>query len=221
MSDKVEAGPRAAASSTDRFAQAVERWVQFVARHWLAALNVLFLVYVGMPFLAPVFMQAGATAPARVIYLIYTPLCHQLPERSYFLFGESRVYGLSDLPPEVAAEGALERRSYTGDDAHGYKVAMCERDLAIYGSMFVMGVVFALRNRRLPPLALKWYLIFFVAPMGVDGVTQLMGLRSSTWQLRTLTGALFGIGTVWFVYPYLAQVIADMRLNPSGDKGAG
>jgi uncharacterized membrane protein len=216
MSEIKVVKPAAAATVTDRFAQAVERWVQFVAKHWLAALNVLFLVYVGLPFLGPVFMQAGATLPARIIYTIYVPLCHQLPERSYFLFGESRVYSLDELPLEVADAGPLQRRSYIGDEAHGYKMAMCERDLAIYGSMFIMGLIFALRNHRLPLLPLKGYLLF-VLPMAIDGVTQLVGLRTSNWWLRTVTGALFGVGTVWFVYPYLARVIAEIRLSSSGN----
>lgn len=220
MSEPKAAIPAAAPTITDRFAQAVERWVQFVARHWLAALNVLFLVYVGLPFLAPVFMQAGATVPARVIYTIYIPLCHQLPERSYFLFGESKVYSLDELPVEVAEAGPLQRRGYTGDEAHGYKMAMCERDLAIYGSMFLMGLVFALRNYRLPPLSLKAY-VLFVLPIAVDGVTQLVGLRTSNWWLRTITGVLFGVGTVWLVYPYLARVIADIRLSATPNDKVG
>ena len=94
-------------------------------------------------------------------------------------------------------------------------MALCERDLAIYGAMFIMGLIFALRNYKLPPLSLKGYLLF-VLPMAIDGVTQLIGLRTSNWWLRTVTGALFGVGTVWFVYPYLARVIADIRLSPSG-----
>jgi uncharacterized membrane protein len=47
--------------------------------------------------------------------------------------------------------------------------------------------------------------------MAVDGLTQLAGLRESNWALRTLTGALFGLGTLWFVYPYLADALEPER----------
>ena len=202
------------AGLTGRFVRAVERWVAFVGKHWLGALNVIFLVYVGMPFLAPVFMEAGATLPARVIYTVYVPLCHQLPERSYFLYGDATVYDIDELPPEVAEAGPLGRRSFIGDEQYGYKMALCERDLAIYGSMFVMGVIFALRRQSMRQLPLKVYLLF-VIPIAVDGLTQLAGLRTSNWWLRTLTGTIFGVGTVLFMYPYLARTISEMRSGPA------
>jgi uncharacterized membrane protein len=47
--------------------------------------------------------------------------------------------------------------------------------------------------------------------MILDGGTQLVGLRSSTWQLRLITGAIFGVGLVWFAYPYLEE---SMKQSP-------
>lgn len=195
-------------SPPNRFVSAIDRWVRFVLRHWLSLLTLLFLVYVGLPLVAPVLMKAGAELPARVIYTIYIPFCHQLPERSYFLFGEAPVYSLDDLQAAgVAGGGLLERRFYNGDAEHGYKAALCERDLAIYGSMFVLGAFLLVRNRRPPRLKPLWYILIFVLPMAVDGLSQLAGLRESNWALRTLTGVLFGVGTLCFVYPYLADAL--------------
>jgi len=212
MNDSASGHRTADAGVTDRFVRGVDRWVSFVSSHWLGVLNVIFLVYVGTPFLAPVFMAAGATLPARIIYTVYVPLCHQLPERSYFLFGDAHVYDLDELPPEVAEEDILSRRSYIGDDEHGYKMALCERDLAIYGSMFLMGLVFALRRRPMPQISWKVYLLF-VIPIAVDGLTQLVGLRTSNWWLRSITGMIFGVGTVLFTYPFLARTISEMRVD--------
>ena len=59
-----------------------DRFVFWLTKHWLAVLNALVLLYVGFPFLAPVLMHLGAAGPARVIYTMYRPLCHQLPQRS-------------------------------------------------------------------------------------------------------------------------------------------
>jgi uncharacterized membrane protein len=188
------------------FVAGIGRIVGFVSRHWLGLLNLVFVVYVSLPFLAPVFMRVGATMPARVIYTIYLPFCHQLPERSYFLFGRSPTYSLEELQTDGVATGNLfQRRHYIGDDVHGYKVALCERDLAIYGSMALVGMVLAVRRWRVPRLRLFWYVLIAVVPIALDGGTQLIGLRESTWWLRTLTGVLFGGGTLWFVYPYLSE----------------
>jgi uncharacterized membrane protein len=47
--------------------------------------------------------------------------------------------------------------------------------------------------------------------MAIDGITQLFGLRESNWQLRTITGALFGLASVWLAYPYLEEGMRDIR----------
>ncbi len=198
---------------TPAFLSRLEGWINRVAegiiRHWLAIVNILFLVYVGLPLLAPVLMEVGAETPARIIYLVYRPACHQLPERSFFLFGPQATYSRDELPAEgpAASDNIFVRRRYIGDPQHGYKVAICERDVAIYGSMFLMGFLFALLRGRLPRLKAR-YLLLFVLPMVLDGFTQLVGLRESTWVLRVITGGLFGIGLVWFAYPYIE---ASMR----------
>ena len=195
--------------ASNRLVLAMERAVGFALRHWRGLLNTVLLIYLGLPLLAPVFMAAGATLPARVIYTVYIPFCHQLPERSYFLFGESHVYSLDQLQTAGVATGnILQRRAYVGDHEHGYKAALCERDMAIYGSMFILGLVFALRKRRPPRLRIWWYVLLFVLPMAIDGTTQLVGLRESNWWLRTITGTLFGAGTLWFAYPYLNEALA-------------
>jgi uncharacterized membrane protein len=186
----------------------INRGADFFIRHWLAILNLLFLTYVGLPLLAPALMEVGAETPARVIYTIYKPACHQLPERSFFLFGPQAVYTRAELPDQGAAasDNPFVRRNYIGDPRHGYKVAICQRDVAIYGSMFLMGLLFALIRGHLPKLRAR-YLLLFALPMALDGVTQLVGLRESTWALRVLTGGLFGVGLVWFAYPYIEESI--------------
>lgn len=204
-------GQPAGPALLDRLSAGIEALVDALSRHWLGMLNLLLLLYVALPLLAPVFMHAGAEWPARAIYALYRPACHQLPERSYFLYGEAAVYGREALPAEGAAasDSLFQRRTYIGDPEHGYKVAICQRDVAIYGSMFLGGLFFAFSRRKYAPLPLKMYALLLV-PLAVDGVTQLLGLRESTWFYRTLTGMLFGLGTIWLVYPYLASAMADV-----------
>ncbi len=209
-------------TALDRFADRIDATASWISRHWLLLANIMFLTYVGVPMLAPALMEAGATTPARVIYTLYIPFCHQLPERSYFLFGEQAVYSVDDLRAggvEVS-DNLFVRRSYIGDHDHGYKTALCQRDLAIYGSMFLMGLLFALVRGILPRINWKWYLLFLL-PMALDGFTQLFGFRTSNWQLRTLTGVIFGVGTIWFAYPYVAEALDETRANLSRQAADG
>lgn len=213
--------PQPPPQSYDRAARLGDRLVLGIARHWVALFSLALFLYVGLPFLAPVLMQAGATGPARVIYLVYSPACHQLPDRSYFLFGQNPVYTLEELESSNALPGSglLERRRYIGDETLGWKVALCERDVAIYGSMLLAGIIFALLRGRVRRLPLPVF-VLFVIPIAVDGLTQLFGLRTSNWWLRTITGALFGAGVVWLVYPYIQESMDDIRANIEKKLGA-
>src|SRR5512137_2621761 len=74
-----------------------ERGVYWLARHWLAVFNIAWGVFVITPFLAPVFMQIGVTGVGNGIYFVYQFFCHQLPERSFFLFGRQSMYPLSEI----------------------------------------------------------------------------------------------------------------------------
>lgn len=82
----------------------------------------------------------------------------------------------------------------------GYQMAFCQRNTAIYGSILLAGLVYAWRRGRIRPLSLGLYLLLCL-PMAIDGGTQLLGLRESTWLLRTITGSLFGTASVWLLYP--------------------
>lgn len=181
-----------------------------LAKHWLAVANLFWGLYVGLPLLAPVLMDAGWTTPAKVIYVLYRPACHQRPTRSYFFGGPQVIY----TPEELQAAGVevhpLSRD--IGNETVGWKVAFCERDVAIYGTIFVAGLVYGLLRRRLGKwkMRFRYFLIFFV-PMGVDGVLQLFGVYESNWVMRTLTGAIFGLGAVLFAYPYVEEGFADVR----------
>jgi uncharacterized membrane protein len=144
-----------------------------------------------------------------------------LPQRSFFLFGPHLSYSLETLRellgPETLATNSLAR-VFIGNPALGYKMAYCQRDAAMYSSMLLAGMVFGLVRRRLRPLPFTLYLIF-LAPWAVDGLVQLLTSYESTWQLRTITGSLFGLATVWFAYPYLEAGMGDLRRTISEKLG--
>ena len=201
----------------------LDRGVLWTARHWLALFNLVVFVYVGLPFAAPVLMAAGMETPARGIYLMYRNLCHQFAFRSWFLFGEQPVYPRAAAGTEwesfQAATGIDERdiaaaRAFVGNDQVGYKVAFCQRDVAIYGGILLAGLAYAGLRLRFKIRPLPWYLWLFLGlgPIALDGFSQLLtqppydllpGFRESTPFLRTLTGGLFGAMNVWLAYPHL------------------
>ena len=184
-----------------------------LAKHWLLLINLVIAVYGGLPVLAPTLMALGYTRPAEIIFTIYKPLCHQLPQRSFFLFGSRLAYSLETLQellgPETLANDSLAS-AFIGNPALGYKMAYCQRDTAMYGSLLLAGMVFGLVRHRLRPLPFVLYLILLV-PLAIDGLVQLLTSYESTWQLRTITGSIFGVATVWFAYPYLEEGMGDLR----------
>lgn len=76
-----------------------------LTRHWLRYVLIFFGLYVALAAVTPALMHFGLTGPARVLYTIYSPFCHQFTFRSLFLFGEQAAYpraitGTSETPFE-------------------------------------------------------------------------------------------------------------------------
>ena len=71
----------------------------WVTGHWLEIFFVVYGLWVWLPWLAPVFMRVGWDGAGRALYTIYSFFCHQLPERSFFLFGHKSMYSLTG--PEI------------------------------------------------------------------------------------------------------------------------
>ncbi|MBP8293645.1 MAG: DUF2085 domain-containing protein, partial [Caldilineaceae bacterium] len=101
---------------------------------------------------------------------------------------------------------------FIGNPEVGWKVALCQRDVAIYAAVFVTGVIYGLVRDRMRPLPFKYYVLFLI-PIAIDGGTQLIGWRESNWFLRTVTGALFGFASVWLAYPYVEDAMADVMAD--------
>ena len=211
----------------------VEHIVWWFAHHWLLVFNLLVALYVGGAFAAPVLMHAGAETPARVLYRLYGGVCHQLAFRSWFLYGEQPAYPrASAAPPGWASfqeatgldesdrpQTLLEARRFIGNPQVGYKVALCERDVAIYGAVLLFGLLYGLLRRHIKPLPLALWILIGWVPIGVDGFSQILSqaplhllpYRESTPLLRTLTGFLFGFTLAWFGYPRVDESMAETR----------
>jgi len=212
---------------------ALDRGIFVFARHWVAVFNLVLGLYLGVPFLAPIFMHIGWQAAAGLIYAFYSPFCNQFAHHSWFLFGARSYYqtavfqAYTGINPDSLA-GLLAVRAFVGNPVMGYKVAICERDAAIYGAMLLTGLVYGIPpvRRRLQPM--RWWAWFLVGivPIGIDGFWQLfttypyntllqflsfLPYHESSPLLRSLTGGLFGLANIWLAYPYFEASMREAR----------
>ena len=166
--------------------------VAWCLAHWLLFANGLVLLYGGLPWLSPVLYAEGYSWWGRLLFLIYRPLCHQKPDRSFFV--------------------------------DGYQVAFCERETAMYTSLFIGGLLFALLRNKLRPVSLRTGGLLLV-PMLLDGGTQMLndifgGIRSHdhsigsiNFWMRMISGVLFAIAVIMTIYPRL-----ERDLRPFGNR---
>lgn len=170
---------------------------QRVGAHGLLLANVVAALLLIGPLATPFLLAAGLTGPAVALYDAFHTLCHQWAFRSFFVLGPQAIYSRGEL----AALG-VDPFTFVGEARTGWKMAFCEWNLAIVGGLFVFGVLYAARWRSagLRPASWSLYAVL-IAPMAIDGLSQLAGWRESTWELRLVTGALFGLAGGWVVYP--------------------
>jgi uncharacterized membrane protein len=110
-------------------------------------------------------------------------------------------------------------RDFVGDPEMGYKMTLCERDIAIYTALLIGGLIFSRLRRRLRPVPIYLYVILGVLPIGLDGFSQMLGYPPfSLWParetlpgFRVLTGALFGLMNAWLAFPYLEMSFNETR----------
>lgn len=205
----------------------------WITKHWLKAILVFFVLYLGLPVLAPVLMKENQKVPAAIIYTAYSPLCHELGFRSFFIFGEQPFYprASANVPDYLTfnqATGINESdlaasRAFTGNSKVGYKIALCQRDVAIYAAIILFCVIFGLAKHKIPPLHWAIWLLVAIFPMALDGFSQLLSqlpiqginaflpFHESTPFQRVATGFLFGFGTAWFGIPYIEESMRETQ----------
>jgi len=142
-----------------------------VIQHWWLILIAVAALYVGLPWLAPVFMHLGWTRAGHAIYMLYTTQCHQLPQRSFFLFGSKLTYSLPEIQAAwIATDDPALLRQFLGTPAMGWKVAWSDRMVSLYSSGFFGALIcWPLRN-WLRPLPVRVFALLTL-PIVVDGAT--------------------------------------------------
>lgn len=221
----------------------LQRTILLLAKYWYALALWLAFVILALAFLAPILMALGFTDAAQAVYQFLAPHDHQLPQRSYFLFGRSgwvQSYSLAQVLEWGADPANL--RAFVGNQDIGFKMGLNHRMTAIFGAIVLGGLSWGLAGGR-PRLGPVGFLLLAL-PLLVDGFSHMisensgqgfrannswaMGLTggslpdwfyqgttigSLNWLLRTITGLLFGLGLVWFLFTYMSYRFGRMRIQ--------
>ena len=157
-------------------------------RHWLLLLNGAAILYAGLPWLSPLAKASGHPLIGELLFRLYTPLCHQLPERSFFVCGHQVgfCHRCAAMYTSIAAAGLLfgllRRR-------------IRPASLKLGGLLLLPILVDGLRH-------------MFDDLLGFRGGGDAIG--TPNFWLRMITGALVGIVALLVVYP---RVERDLHLQ--------
>jgi uncharacterized membrane protein len=192
---------------------------QWASIHWLGIFLTVYSLWIFTPFLAPVFMLIGWTGVGKGIYFIYSFFCHQLPERSFFFFGQKTMYSLSQI--QAAWQNTVNPmilRQFIGNESMGWKVAWSDRMISFYSSVWLLAIVWMAFRKTVKPLSILGFALLLL-PMALDGGTHLLsdfagigqGFRDTNQWLAILTNHTlsdsFLIGDALGSFNSLARII--------------
>jgi uncharacterized membrane protein len=134
--------------------------------------------FVLMILAAPWLATHGHPIAAYAIYAGFKPACHQIPERSFHIFGAP--------------------------------LAVCARCTGIYaGAVLGLAAVPLLRGLGRPAPRRVWFALAAV-PVTVDFALGWLGVIHNTALSRSLTGALFGAVTAFYLMPGFVEVAVEL-----------
>jgi len=171
----------------------------WISDHWFGIFLVIYGAWVFTPLLAPVFMNLGWNSAGRAIYFIYSFFCHQLPERSFFLFGEKTMYSLREIGTAWQnTDNPFVLRQFIGNSTMGWKVAWSDRMVSFYTSVWFFAVLWWPFRKKIKPIS-WWAFALLLLPIAVDGSTHAisdlagigLGFRDTNHWLALLTNSSF------------------------------
>jgi uncharacterized membrane protein len=164
----------------------------FFVRHWLAILIALVTLFT-VPIVVVPLMESANTPFLNtlfdVIFHLYGgPVCHQLPERSLFIFGHqmtvcSRCFAIYAAFLAGCILFAFVRTKLKPWSII-YFILLCV-PMAIDGTTQLLG--FAIPRRIGPGWELVW-------------------MAESTNEMRLITGAIFGLASALYLLPFLQEI---------------
>jgi len=198
-----------------------------LSRRWFLIFILVYGIWIFLPFLAPVFMKVGWDGAGNALYFIYSFFCHQLPERSFFLFGQKTMYSLNEI--QAVWQNSIDPmilRRFTGTLLLGWKIAWSDRMISFYTSVWLTAIMWWPLRRRVKPLA-WWGLVLLLLPITLDGGTHMLsdfagigqGFRDFNQWLAQLTNN--SLGAAFYAGDALGSFNSWMRLITGPLAGLG
>ena len=165
-----------------------------LAKHWLFIFTVLVLLFI-IPIVGYSYLMSTGNpilqSIAHVIFVLYKVTCHQLPERSLFVFGYqmtvcSRCFAI-----------------YAAFLAGCIAFAFVRKRLKIWSLKYF--VILCI------PMAIDGFAQLFGVPLprGIGPGFELIWSAESTNLFRIITGVIFGFGCAMYVLPYLEEIFGS------------
>lgn len=163
---------------------------RFIVKHWLTLVNVAVIIFILPILLAPFFKSTGSPillSIANAIMFAYHATCHQLPERSLFIFGYEMA---------VCARCFAIYVSFLAGGLLFYflKDRVKPWDIKLYIILCI-------------PMAIDGFAQLFGVPIprGFDA-NGLVWSTLSNNGMRLITGAIFGLSSALFTLPYMQEI---------------
>ena len=156
----------------------IVRSTLWILQNWVIIFLISFGVFNLLPFIAPIMAKLGVQLFADLIYTLYVPLCHQMAQRSFFLFGSQMMYSPEQLPITLTdnlTTTMLALKLFQGNDVIGWKVAWSDRMVYMYGATWLFALLYAGTTRQFKWKRLSvWAFILLMLPMALDGTTHML-----------------------------------------------
>ena len=150
-------------------------------------------LWCGTILLAP-YLAASSSPLAEFVYRFFHPICHQLPERSFLLFGEKLAV--------CSRCSSIYFAFFLGTVLYPF-IHISNNPVLHHSNLSSI-------HPFIPPRAL---LFTALLPLLIDVGLDFLGVHSSTMLTRAVTGVLFGIVVPFFVVTpameAVQQLIAD------------
>lgn len=218
----------------------LQKLVYYLSKYWYGLAMLFPTTFLLLGLVAPALMAENKIEDAQSIYRFLAINNHQLPERSYFLFGEEggvRTYTIESLV--ASGMNLIDREAFIGNEIIGYKTGLNHRMMAVFIGMFVGGLAWGLSRGKLRVGLLVFLLLLL--PILLDGFSHMIsetnvGFRevnqwarllsanlftesfytqskagSLNWWLRAITGTLFGLGITWFLFSCFDDYFKNVR----------
>lgn len=166
-----------------------DRFGRLLVTRWSLLLSGLLAIYAGLPWLSPLLRSWGFERTGQAIFAMYRTLCHQLPERSFFI-GQNQVcycHRCTALYTSLLVMSVIFSIGRWQRAISNRLLLLLTLPIAIDGTRHLI-------NDLLPGLGLR---------------ADVSAVGSLNFWLRIITGTLFAIGVVLWAYPRLQRGIAQ------------